>query len=622
MIPRMPAAGATLWIFLLVAAIDAQVGRGVLDPISAVVDRGRYTRLFGNRSTSGLDSSWEVWWELNKDQYLDLTNRGSRVMSESHEVFLGRRARSAPARRPFGDDDRRQQVIDALHASLDDKQEAVRAAAAYSLGMLGKFCPSHCFPRLIKALSDRSSRVKDVVIIALGLSESEIAHEPLMSIFRGGKSGARLLGLSKVTDRRRALAAIGLGLTRDTKALGPLAEAALARRENRDVRAASILALGLLGRPEAMPALDKLIAARRTQVQLRALAVTSLGRIGCDGCLRTIGDALNHRHLEVRRAAVLTLGRLRPMTPALDRLKEIEERIASADARSEVAALREEAQSLQARAADETSKARAFRVDARKWLAASATRDVYEVRTLATVALGQVGADEDMDLLVELLFGSNQEIRNFAALAIGILGRRGHDPGGFGYQALTRTLKRERRLEKIASLGIALGIYGKRDAAKLIRARIRKRSDPLLRSYLTLALGMLGDPEGQDRVVYTLLRARNADELQNAAEGLVLMRPGAETVEQLRRVLAKSRDRYERIGAGVGLAFLGDPVDLKALADFARNTKNPQDARAFVLEGLGVAGNVRDPDPLARLAAGHDFYVGIGAVDAVLSLKW
>ena len=41
-----------------------------------------------------------------------------------------------------------------------------------------------------------------------------------------------------------------------------------------------------------------------------------------------------------------------------------------------------------------------------------------------------------------------------------------------------------------------------------------------------------------------------------------------------------------------------------------------------MIEGLGMAGDIRDPGPLARLAGAYSFYLGFEAIERAIRRKW
>ena len=72
----------------------------------------------------------------------------------------------------------------------------------------------------------------------------------------------------------------------------------------------------------------------------------------------------------------------------------------------------------------------------------------------------------------------------------------------------------------------------------------------------------------------------------------------------------------------MGLALFGKNDDLRLLSRYIREAKVPAIDRAVVIEGIGVAGDPRDPGPLAWVAGGYNFYLNFAAIDRAITRKW
>jgi len=273
-------------------------------------------------------------------------------------------------------------------------------------------------------------------------------------------------------------------------------------------------------------------------------------------------------------------------------------------------------------AEEELERLQRFHAARRKALRAAAAGDSeYAVRQFATIALGQVGWTEDRNLLLRILADESLEIRPFAALALGLLGGRGGDRDGAAARVLSAEFVREVRLDHKMALALGLGLRGWRDAGSILMREFKATREPLSRSYYAISLALLGYTEGLAEVVNTLGKVRDRDEIQQSAMAYGLL-AGEKSADGLNRVLRTSKDRYEVMGAAVGLALFGRSEDLRLLSRFLRNQDIPAATRAFVIEGIGVAGDVRDPGPLARLAGAYNFHLSFDAIDRAIRRKW
>lgn len=621
---RMLVRSSALAIACFVAVVAARVtfAQTIVPPTppapSAAPAIGRFVRLLGG---SGLNdprnASWQVWWSLNKDLYSGLVRRG-----ELRRAYATDRDVEPPLPRGV----KVRLIRPDLELALRDSKTIVRVAAAYALGLLGD---PKAEPALMNALRDSATNVQDAVILALGMLDAPGAGgaplrvHALMDIARDTKAGARLLDAGHVNDQRRATAAVALGMTGHSLALWTLDRLVRSSRTNREVKAAAIAGLGLLDQDEAEAVLLGLLREKKLAIQLRALTVTALGRIGGPGARHRLLLAVTDRKTDVRRAAVLALGQLVPRTPKSDELASaVEKRKALAAGSPALKDLDALIARLEPIAAKETLAIDTFHARRRAVLRSAAAKDrEYGVQQFALIALGQVGMEADRVFLFRRLRERVLDIRPFAAIGLGILGARGADEDGAAARALFQALRRERRQDHRIALALALGIRGAGDAAPLIRKHHARTGDPLSRSYFALALAMLGHDEALGDVVETLrdVRERDAVELASMAYGLLADSPSA---NKLLKQLDRRRNNAELRGVAAGIALSGRTRDLRALGTFIRSREVPASTRAFVIEALGLAGDTRDPSPLARLASAHNYLMSFTGLDRALLRKW
>jgi len=568
-------------------------------------------------------AAWQVWWELNKEWFIGLARRDQmpgRGESRPGGPFLGRGRRPDSMARPFAADFRVRLIRPDLEVLLEDENMGVRRSAALALGQLGD-------PRSIDALTaavgDGNTDVRDTAILALGMLRDGKGVPALTALLRGGETAAKLVRQSKIDDQRRATAALGLGLTGKVEVLPALAAAAV-RDQPRAVRSAAIFGMGLLTLPEAEAYLARLLSRKKTDIQLKALAATALGKIGGAVSRNALLHAIDSSKSEVRRSAALALGHLEPPQPARTRLETVRahRRSAKSVTPDVIAKLDATIKELEERAKKERAELDRFEKARRRALRIAALGDaVYSVRQFAAIALGQVGVAADRGPLIRLLEDKMLSIRPFAALGLGILGGRGEDRDGTAARVLLFEFEATARLGHRAAFAVALGLRGWRDAGASILARMKDQTSPVARSYYAIALGMLGYTEALEPVVDSIMTNRNTRAIQQAAMAYGLL-ANQRSADYLAKLLDSGRSRFDRQGAGVGLALYGRPDDLRRLSRFIRDRRNTVVSRAWVAEGLGIAGDPRDPNPLAHIAGAYDFYLSFTAIDRAIMRKW
>lgn len=181
--------------------------------------------------------------------------------------------------------------------ALQDPVAAVRTQAATSLNVLA--IPG-ALPALIALLQDPDREVRVAAAFAAGRLGAPQSLAALLEILRDGPREAR------------RQAAVSLRFLGDAAAVPALMDALA--DPSRSVREEAAVALGHLGDPQAVPALvnaltDANIMAEERRA-LREYLLTALGNLGDRRAVPSLIRALDDYDRNVRRAAILALGRL------------------------------------------------------------------------------------------------------------------------------------------------------------------------------------------------------------------------------------------------------------------------------------------------------------------------
>jgi HEAT repeat protein len=320
--------------------------------------------------------------------------------------------------------------------------------------------------------------------------------------------------------------------------------------------------------------------------------------------METIALALEDRHAEVRRSAVLALG---VMVPRI-----LGESLEQKDDGSRPAKMSRPDSIFRIR----------FRDFCRRQLADLAREDVFRVRAAACVTLGQVGGPKDRELLETLLNDGNQDIGNLAAIGLGILGRRGFDPEKSGWKSLRDAFEKSVAHDRSGALALALGLYGEKAATGLISKRLRETEARRLQAYFFMALAILGQMPSEKVVTELLLASRDEDTLQDTLLGLSLVPARQEVVSLLHEKLVEGEDLRERAIAATGLVLLGSVPDAEPVSMLIGRSEIPGEFRSMIIEGLGMAGNERGMNPVAYLTLGFNEAHATAAERFLMSLKW
>ncbi|HEX6039816.1 HEAT repeat domain-containing protein [Longimicrobium sp.] len=145
-------------------------------------------------------------------------------------------------------------------------------------------------------------------------SDARVRRETVLALSKiGGEEAVPLLakGLNDSESALRGAAALGLGLTKLSVAVGPLLNR-LPQENDPEVEVEIVRALGRVGDPRAVPVLAERAAGggffSRVPAPIRVEATRALGEIGGDAARAVLQRLLRERNAEVREAAVKALG--------------------------------------------------------------------------------------------------------------------------------------------------------------------------------------------------------------------------------------------------------------------------------------------------------------------------
>ncbi|HST58884.1 MAG TPA: HEAT repeat domain-containing protein [Longimicrobium sp.] len=145
-------------------------------------------------------------------------------------------------------------------------------------------------------------------------SDARVRRETVLALSKvGGEEAVPLLakGLNDGETALRCAAALGLGLTKLSVAVGPLLNR-LPQESDAEVELEIVRALGRVGDPRAVPVLAERASGggffSRVPSPLRVEATRALGEIGGDAARAVLQRLLRERNAEVREAAVKALG--------------------------------------------------------------------------------------------------------------------------------------------------------------------------------------------------------------------------------------------------------------------------------------------------------------------------
>lgn len=546
-------------------------------------------------------STWEFWWEYNREPYLRLKDavHAAGVQSGGDDFYFGpSRRKDAPTLAPTAAD-RRDRVVPALAGQLGatDNRDLVTACLV-ALGKIGLDAPgAPLIDLLARHLPQREQEIRETAALAMGISGREDALLPLLALHRNAPEGRQLADRSdRVEDRMRAFAGYGLGLlaarSEDMRTKTAVFEALAAtladKQENsRDVVIAAIHGIRLLDVGGDGSAAGK-------RLQWRALAV-----------LEAELDRERTRTWQVVQAhAPAAVARLIGRGHGVDhqRWKKRFARLLDPAQRQNHAL----AQSAALALGVICEMPETWEEDAEQ---VAALERYYEhgkdaqARMFCLLALGQIGGRGCVGKLTRVLERGNDLDRAWAALALGIAARAAlEDPALLPVRAdaaaaLLRSLSRSRAPDLLSSHAIALGLAGWIEGAPVLRRQLaehEKQDD--IAGYTCLGLALMRDPDAAEPIRDLVERSHRRPALMRQAATALALLGDKTATELLLDQLRKGDTSTARLAAFArALGFIGDRSTIDPLLALLRDESVTILSRAFVAAALGT---VCDPLPL------------------------
>jgi len=562
-------------------------------------------------------SHWSYWWNFNGARWLALRSHvnESGASTGSEEWFLGHGPRRAVqhslAPTDVQVDD---SVISILREALAGEPEGdVLTASLVAQGKIGRRSdesPAAFVGRFTPHLRDANQEIAETAALALGMSAEPAAVATLRDLMLDTARGKMLVGKSEVPYRTRAFAAYGLGLcaSRSTSRVlrQSIAEQLVTAIEDHelstpDLQIAAVSSLGLvpLSSEPLVPRLDSgrrpgphavhVLSLRSQVAYLRGLLIRGQGR----------GRGA---HRLVRAHTVTALGRLLENAPAGLRATVIPNILGLLrKGTREPREVRLSAVLALGKVGDSDEDALDRRV--RDTLIRMLQDGQLQERRFALISLARVaarqGAGEQGDgqadcrrQLLRTLANGRTEMRPWAALALGVLGREllevGESPDESTSRALRHAAADCKRPQEIGAYALALGLRRDPDGVSILETKLEQIADPGARGTLILALGLLGERGSIELVREVVAASKYKPELLwNAAIGLALL-GDKDSVPQLLAMLREAKGLGSQAALASGLGLVGDRRSIDPLVAMAGDPTLTQGARTFATVALGL----------------------------------
>lgn len=536
--------------------------------------------------------SWQVWWEYNKDEFLQAgTIAQDAPITGSDDFYLGVRRREVPIDllQPNATD-LKERIVPALVQLMGrERNRDVQSACAMALGKIGLDAPGIDVTQVLAGLVARDDQeVRETAVLAIGVAGRPQGLPVLCSLLKDDADGRRLAMRNEVGDRTRAYAAYGLGLLArrsDDLAVKTTAHDALfavlkdPAITHRDLRTAAVCGLGLLV-PDPERSAHKRLA-WQTVDELLAWYQLDLGR----------GDEL------LQAQAPIAIGRLlgRGTTPLHERCKELfvvefvaRERRSNPILQSAAIALGMLCQPGEVHAADAV-----FSQGLQKHYERGTDR---LSRCFAVMSLGRIGGAGNRQWLQQAYVRAHKTVeRPWLALALGLIGQaaaRAGSPDEDLARMLVDELPAAPKQDQQPAYAIAIGLCGDRTAVPFLAKYLRENEvHEQLGGYACVALALLGDPVTAPLLGEIMMRSqRRPFLLQQAAVALGRLGDKQATLKLLEMLRAnESVAVLAAIATAIGQ--IGDKRAIDPLIAVTKSDEVTKLARAFAAAALGGVGD-------------------------------
>ncbi len=536
-------------------------------------------------------TTWEFWWEFNKEPYLNLKAKVHSGDSSTGEgdILLGLGA-NAPKNNTFAPTPSqiRGSILPALTDALaKEDQRDIATACMVALAKVG-MDPAQVASAFQKRHSTGDQEVSETAAVSLGILQQAEALDDLMNLLADNEAGRKLVGKpGGVPLRNRAFAAFGMGLvanaTEDAEVkqkIGNRLWETLSTDTSalKDVRVACAVSLGLM--EPADPT---------------ALATNLLEFLQDDE-----KDPLVRAHCPTAIAKLLK--NAEPTFPLREKaISDFLALLSTKKTKNEVRQSCVQALGVITHGSESPSAKKVF--DTLTKLGDKA-RNKQE-QNFTAISLAYLGASvDDSDpmrqdvtrYLVENVRKAGTGYRPWCGMALGVMSflvqERGGQVNPVAFRAVEESFNKEKSPSPKACYAVSLGLMKNEAAKEAIRASLDKVRDDGYRGYACVALGLMGAREHKDYVTKIVKEStRRPDLLRQASIALGLMKDRS-VVNTLLEIMVPPDGGKPRLAVlsatATALGFIGDTRSVNPLIATLQNDKLTDLGRAFAAVALGM----------------------------------
>jgi HEAT repeat protein len=545
-------------------------------------------------------STWQFWWEFNKDRFLNLRAKvhGADNATDTGSVLtgLGGGAKQENTSAPT-----EQQILTQLMPALfdavkDEKDQDILTGVMIALAKCGRDVNGQSRALFTEHLDAPVQEVAETAAISFGILKDVTAIDSvLIPLMNDLPAGRKMVGKNEVPIRTRTFAAYGLGLvgsySQDAGVKKLVANALLSalttdKSAQQDLRVATLLGLGLLDMKDPAD-LATVIG-----------TMSSYLEAGTD-------DDLVLAHVPTSMAKLLRglpADDLTLRNQVLDQVLELVSTKSKAGNYTKMSAVM--ALGMLARPADPRSKD----IFAALEEAADKAKD-QQVKNFSAISLAYLGsADPDFDsvenkqpvtkFLLGKLKKSNTSYEMWTGLALGVMAFQLNEKqlaiAPAAQEAVREKFNDSKSADQMAVFALSLGLMNHQAAVQDIRQKMDDNRNGEFLGYGSIALGLLS-ARTESGFLQQIIDEKRRDEdlLKQAAIGLGLMRDKTILAKLLEFMNPKEGRPTLSVLASTATAigFIGDTNSVTPLVETLKNKKLTPLGRAFAAVALGMVGD-------------------------------
>jgi HEAT repeat protein len=556
-------------------------------------------------------TTWDYWWEFNKDPYLrlkDAVHQGGPITGDDDHYLGKRRETGRDSVKPTSTEIQ-VEILPALKKAIDSTEN--RDIASSCMIAMAKVGTDHPDFTLASVFAPRLRRpdqeVRETAALALGIAA--IAGETEIELLHGlaldTAVGRQAVAQDSVDVRTRSFAIYGLGLLAHRHADTTLKRRAFTVMQrtledrtigNRNLKVAAIQGIGILNVGSATPAAKELLA--DSLACLEAYFGKDLGageQLIQAHCPTAIAKLIGRDHEASARWKATFAAELQK-TGSARRSNEVTQSCAMALGRL-------------VRPIDEVDFA--TNPDAKYGqLLLDTYRDHRDAQTrwFAILGLGQIGGTWCRTTLLRAFDqGTQNQQKPWCALALGVMAfhraeeqRKAQQetaPDGLVTKTLADAFAVSKDPSLAGAIAISLGLTKAQDTADSLRARmLASMAQERLAGHLCIGLALMNATGAIEDIRLALAKPSRGGELLPQA-AIALGKLGDKQVaEDLQKILTGENLNLATLAAAASaIGFIGDRRSIVTLKNMLFDTRLSHLARAFAAVALG---GIADKEPL------------------------